>query len=361
MTSSSQHQNTLARWWNDPVDHYWLLDFLRHRGHLNRLRALIGSGGVAMGIALVLVQFTQLTDPVPVSRAVMGVLTVAAFAWPVYWWFFPWPSPRTSITLFILTDIGLAMCCAAHGDPMAAMATTPLFAVTGIYLVYFHGPRATAVHLLIATATVLGVAVWMASSGEPGAVFLAACKALVSLLVTVGILPFAQFGFWLIRNSSVESLVDELTSLANRRGLQDHVSRLRASAGSPRHMCVFVIDLDKFKAINDRHGHVVGDRVLVRTAEQLRGAVGPQAFIARTGGEEFVVIEHLPADQAAGLGERLRAAVAAAGPPAVTASIGVVCGDLHSAGDFDRLLHLADTAMYAAKRDGGDRLTAAQP
>jgi diguanylate cyclase (GGDEF)-like protein len=361
MTSSSHRQSTLARWWNDPVDHYWLLNFLRPRDHLVPLRALIGSGGVVMGIALVLVQFTELTEPVPVSRAVMGILTAAAFAWPLYWWFFPWPSPRTSITLFILTDIGIAMSCAAHGDPMAALATTPLFAVTGMYLVYFHGPRAAAVHLLIATATVVGVAIWLATSDAPDATFLAICKALVSLLVTVGILPFAQFGFWLIRNSSVESLVDELTSLANRRGLLDHVSRLNTSADQPHPMCVFVIDLDKFKGINDRHGHVVGDQVLVRTARQLRDALRGQAFIARTGGEEFVVIDYLPAEEAAGVGECLRAAIAAAGPTAVTASVGVVCGQLESADDFDRLLHLADTAMYAAKRDGGDRLAVARP
>lgn len=361
MTRSSHRQSTLARWWNDPVDHYWLLNFLRHRGYLARLRALIGSGGVAMGIALLLLQFTQLTEPVPVSRAVLAILTVTAFAWPIYWWFFPWPSPRTSITLFILTDIGISLACAAQGSPMAAMATTPLFAVTGIYLVYFHGPRATAVHLVIAIVTVLGVAVWLGLSTEPGAVFLAICKALVSLLVTVGILPSAQFGFWLIRNSSVESLVDELTSLANRRGLLDYVSRLTASAEQPISMCVFAIDLDKFKEINDRHGHVVGDQVLVRTAHRLRDALRRQAFIARTGGEEFVVLDHLPAEEASSVGERLRTAIAAAGPPEVTASVGVVCGQLYDADDFDRLLHLADTAMYAAKRDGGDRLAVARP
>lgn len=357
---TSAHRSTLAQWWNDPVDHYWLLNFLRPRGYLVMLRALIGLGGVAMGIALVLVQFTQLTEPVALSRAVMGGLTVVSFAWPIYWWFFPWPSPRTSITLFILTDIGIALSCAAHGDPLAAMATTPLFAVTGIYLVYFHGPRATVVHLTIATATILAVAVWLGASGGPHAIPLAICKALVSLLVTAGILPFAQFGFWLIRNSSVESLVDELTTLPNRRGLLDRVARLTTSAEQPTPMCVFVIDLDKFKRINDRHGHAIGDQVLVRTGFQLRGALPRQAFIARTGGEEFVVIDHLHGEEAASLGERLRAAVAAAGPPAVTASVGVVCDRLHGSGDFDRLLQLADSAMYAAKRDGGDRLAIAR-
>ncbi len=361
MTGSIPARSTFAQWWNDPVDHYWVLNFLQPRGYLKPLRRLVALGGVAMGIALVLVQFTELTEPVAVSRAVVAVLTVAAFAWPIYWLCRPWPSPRTSIILFILTDIGIALACATHGDPMAAMATTSLFAVTGIYIVFFHGPRAAAVHLVVVTITVLGVAVWLGASGEPHAVILAVCKGLVSLLVTVGILPFAQFGFWLIRNSSVESLVDELTSLANRRGLQDYVSRLTASADPLPAVCVLVIDLDKFKGINDRHGHVVGDRVLVRTAHQLRDVLGRRAFLARTGGEEFVVIDQLPSTEAAALGERLRAAVAAAGPPAVTASVGVVCGHLDSAADFDRLLHLADTAMYTAKRDGGDRLAVARP
>lgn len=359
MTVPLRAQNTFQDWWNDPADHYWMLNFLGPRGYLKPLRVLIGLGGVVMGAALVAAQFTQLTEPVAVSRVVMAVLTVAAFVWPLYWYFRPWPSPRTSITLFLLTDIGIALSCAAHGDPLSALATTPLFAVTGIYLVLFHGPRATAVHLVIATATVLGVAVWLGVSDYPNAAFVAICKALVSLLVTVGILPAAQFGLWLIRNSSVESLIDELTSVANRRGLLDYVSRLAVADDKQGPMCVVVIDLDKFKGINDRHGHVVGDQVLVRTAHQMRDALGTQAFIARTGGEEFVVIESLATREAAGLGERLRAAVAAAGPPAVTASLGVVCGPLDSADDFDRLLHLADTAMYAAKRDGGDRLSVA--
>ncbi len=349
------------RWWNDPVDHYWVQNFLRPRGYLRPLRLLIGMGGVAMGIALVLLQFTPLTEPVAVSRAVMAALTVASIAWPIYWWFFPWPSARTSIILFVLTDLGIALSCAAHGDPLAAMATTSLFAVTGIYIVFFHGPRATVVHLTIATVTIVGVAVWMGLSGEPAAIALAICKALVSLLVTAGILPFAQFGFWLIRNSSVESRVDELTRLANRRGLLDYVSRLTPSSDQPLPMCVFVIDLDKFKAINDRHGHAVGDQVLVRTADQLRGALHKRAFVARTGGEEFVVIDYLPSEEAARMGERLRAAVAAAGPPAVTASVGVVCGQLNNVDDFEALLESADAAMYAAKRDGGDRLAVAQP
>lgn len=348
--------STFRIWWNDPVDHHWVLNFLRPRGYLRSLRLLIGMGGVVMGIALVLVQFTPLTEPVAVSRVIVTLLTVAAFVWPFYWYFFPWPSARTSITLFILTDIGIALACATHGSAVVAMSTTSLFAVTGIYIAFFHGPRAAVVHLSITTITVVGVAVWLATSEVPDAVPLAICKALVSLLVTVGILPFAQFGFWLIRNSSVESLVDELTTLANRRGLQDYVWRLKLDTDRPRPVCVVVLDLDRFKRINDQHGHAIGDQVLARTAGRLRDALPRRAFIARTGGEEFAVIAHLHAAEADEVGERLRAAVAGAGPPAVSASVGVVHGLLGSADDLDRLLERADAAMYAAKREGGDRV-----
>ena len=70
MTSPSRASTTFRDWWNDPVDHYWVLNFLRPRGYLRPLRLLIGMGGVVMGVALVLVQFTPLTEPVALSRAI---------------------------------------------------------------------------------------------------------------------------------------------------------------------------------------------------------------------------------------------------------------------------------------------------
>ncbi|MGU3497979.1 GGDEF domain-containing protein [Mycobacterium sp. C31M] len=359
MAPAPHYWQQFRLWWNDDVDHSWVLNFLRARGFMTPLRAVIATVGVGMGLALLAVLFTELSPPETLSRAAVLSVAVAAFLWPIYWLFFPWPSPSRSIGIFLAIDIGIAVIGFARADPLVGLTTTPLFAVTGIYIMFFHGARATAVHLMITIVAIVCLAVRLGISDYPDAVPLAISKSVLSFLVTVFILPFAQFGFWLIRNSSVEALVDPLTNLANRRGLREQVMRM-IHANQHESMCVFVIDLDKFKSINDLHGHAAGDDVLVQTANRVRAALRRPAFAARSGGEEFVVVDLLPLDDAAEAGDRLIAAVAAVGPPAVTASIGAACGAVHSIEEFDRLLQSADTAMYSAKRDGGDRVAIAR-
>ncbi|MGN7780800.1 GGDEF domain-containing protein [Mycolicibacterium sp. 22603] len=361
LAGAPHYTDQFRLWWNDDVDHHFLLNFLRVRGFLTSLRVVIAVVGAGMAVALLALLATDLAAPAGPMRVLVTVITVVAVAWPFYWLFGPWPTPRLSITLFLFIDVGIAVAGFAHRDPLAGLTATPVFAVTGIYILFFHGARAMVAHLLIVVATIAALATRLAISDYPDAVPLTIGKTAVALLVTVFILPFAQFAFWLIRNSSVESLVDPLTTLANRRGLRAHMSRLIGTTASPTDVCVFVIDIDKFKDVNDRHGHAVGDEILVQTAEQLRRVLGPPALAARTGGEEFVVVDALADERAAEIGSLLRAAIGEVGPPRVTVSIGAACGPVHSADCFERLLQAADTAMYRAKHDGGDRVSIADP
>jgi diguanylate cyclase (GGDEF)-like protein len=153
---------------------------------------------------------------------------------------------------------------------------------------------------------------------------------------------------------------DWLTGLFNRRYLAGVLER--ADDGGPEPLSVAALDLDHFKAINDRFGHEVGDRVLARAARVLEGAVRATDVVARTGGEEFVVV--MPATteaEAVACAERLRAAIAgedwAAIAPAlaITASIGVVSA---RAARADDLVRLADRRLYAAKAAGRNRVDA---
>jgi len=146
---------------------------------------------------------------------------------------------------------------------------------------------------------------------------------------------------------------------------------------------VLVIDLDHFKRINDRHGHIAGDNVLVAVAAGLRAEVREHDLVGRFGGEEFVVLlagadvaDSDPSGGAEGanvlaIAERMRAGVAALrveiptpdGPLTVTgltASIGAAIHPRHGA-DVGALMHAADAALYAAKRAGRNtvRLAAA--
>jgi diguanylate cyclase (GGDEF)-like protein len=287
-------------------------------------------------------------------------MLASSVAWSVYWWFFPWPSARQTAVLFAFADIGIAIATGLHADPLAALSTTPLFAMPGAFIVFFYGPRINAVHVAFATATILTAATWLALSDRPDAVAVAIAKAIIALTITVGIFPFVQFGFWLIRSNAIESLTDPLTELANRRGLANYLDRkLDKLASSSKPLCVFVIDLDGFKSINDIYGHTIGDTVIARTAEQIRVAVGPSAFVARTGGEEFVVLDLLTMHAAAGIAESMRAAIEAPEMPKATASIGVAVGQIADLAKFEMLHACADETMYAAKRSGGNRIALA--
>lgn len=161
------------------------------------------------------------------------------------------------------------------------------------------------------------------------------------------------------------ALRDPLTGLANRRAFEEalrrEVARARRS-GAP--LSVAVLDVDRFKRVNDAHGHAAGDAVLAAVAARAAAALREGDLLARVGGEEFAAL--LPGagpEAGAEVAERVRAAVAAAPVEAagqrlaVTASLG--CAAL-SPDDADgaALLARADARLYDAKRSGRDRVVA---
>ncbi|USX12021.1 GGDEF domain-containing protein [Oxalobacteraceae bacterium OTU3CAMAD1] len=161
------------------------------------------------------------------------------------------------------------------------------------------------------------------------------------------------------------STLDTLTGTLNRAGLELQGKRvgLRAQRGG-RSLAVVMIDVDHFKAINDSHGHLVGDEVLRHLSALLRLELRPHDVLARFGGEEFVlVLDDLNLPDALRLAERLRAGieqtVASMGDVTVrfTASLGVACSDQHGY-DLIRLISAGDAALYAAKRAGRNCVTA---
>lgn len=148
---------------------------------------------------------------------------------------------------------------------------------------------------------------------------------------------------------------DPLTGLPNRRALEEQLPRemVRARRSSAS-LCVALIDIDRFKAYNDAHGHLAGDEVLRECARAWDGALRGEDTIVRFGGEEFLVL--LPdtaPEEAAEVVERLRERT----PMEQTCSAGVASWDfLESADD---LLGRADAALYLAKAGGRDQLAQA--
>jgi diguanylate cyclase (GGDEF)-like protein len=158
-----------------------------------------------------------------------------------------------------------------------------------------------------------------------------------------------------------QARTDPLTGLLNRRAFREEVLRHTDRAdreGLPS--TLMFVDLDHFKAVNDRLGHEAGDQVLLRTATVLRDTVRPADLVARLGGDEFALwlggADHMTAAERA---EALRTAVPNAldeitggVTPRITLSIGIATRAVRADEDIDGLIRRADEAMYEAKRNG---------
>ncbi|TVS13411.1 MAG: GGDEF domain-containing protein [Wenzhouxiangella sp.] len=163
------------------------------------------------------------------------------------------------------------------------------------------------------------------------------------------------------------AVTDALTGLPNRTLLYENFARAKALAIRQKTpLSLMVLDLDRFKEINDKHGHDVGDRVLFQIAELLRSRLRRSDLVFRMGGEEFlVVMPDTDLDRAATLAEDLRQRIAALQmefhdqPVRLTTSIGVT--EMTSAEQsFDSLLRQADQNMYWCKENGRNRVRASR-
>jgi diguanylate cyclase (GGDEF)-like protein len=258
--------------------------------------------------------------------------------------------------LFALGPIGAALIA-------YALATTPpdqndgalLYVWPVLWVTYFFGRRG-AIFIAAWVAAVHGVAVIAMEDG----VFDRWMDVAVSVaVVAVVVHSLVEANRRLVARLAAEARVDKLTGVLNRRGFHERaeveVERARRQDGL---LGAATFDIDYFKRINDEWGHETGDRVLEHLGEVLRTESRSADVVARMGGEEFVaLLPDVDAEGAWAYAERVREAFARGdglGLPAVTVSAGVSAA-IAPAG-VDGLLQSADSALYAAKRAGRDRV-----
>lgn len=193
----------------------------------------------------------------------------------------------------------------------------------------------------------------------------------VQVVVHSAVLVITAVSLYLLRRRAEELLertwrlsrTDELTGLPNRRQVTERAPDLVARVQREHAMLsVLVLDVDRFKQVNDEHGHAVGDAVLAAVGAALAQQVRADELAARTGGEEMVVLACVPdAGEATRLAQRLQAAVRSADSPVpVTCSLGLAVERPPAGADpatwVWHQVGVADGAMYRAKREGRDRL-----
>ncbi len=187
-----------------------------------------------------------------------------------------------------------------------------------------------------------------------------------SLFVGVAVIV-ERFGTVLKRleaRQRVLAATDELTGMASRRHLLDQAnSMLRVAQRYGRDFSVALVDVDRFKAVNDEHGHLAGDRLLREVSACLDGNHRASDIVGRYGGEEFVLLlpETSP-EVACVLAERTRKGIenlalnGGSGPASITISLGVAGLRPGEEVDLECLLNRADEALYQAKKSGRNRV-----
>jgi diguanylate cyclase (GGDEF)-like protein len=182
------------------------------------------------------------------------------------------------------------------------------------------------------------------------------------LPLAVAAVVFAIVNDRLNQQLRARALSDDLTGALSRRGLRELGERMLAmQVRQPAMVAVLMLDVDHFKAVNDRYGHLAGDEVLRHMTNTVRDHLRVDALLARYGGEEFSVL--LPVRnrvEARSVAERLRMSVERSlcetrqGPVRVTVSIGVAFHDVHRSLEDD--LARADACLYQAKQTGRNRV-----
>jgi diguanylate cyclase (GGDEF)-like protein/putative nucleotidyltransferase with HDIG domain len=321
------------------------------RATMARTAALL-SGAIALTslVAVLVPGDAQLDDDVLLGTAaaagVLGAVLLLVYD----------ELPRWEFHGVALLGTALSTTAAYGWGAESAYGPLPYVWVT-LFVFYFFSRSAALVHFaLIAAAYALALVV-ESPAENPLDGWIAT---VVTLLITGSLISIVRDRLTrLIESLSDAAHRDPLTGLLNRRGFQEVFdAELERARRADRPLSLIVGDLDRFKRVNDAHGHAAGDAVLKRVADAIRGAKRGFDQAARVGGEEFAVLapdcdEH----GAYMLAERIRAAVREAVADeggALTISFGISMHPLHGQ-SADMLLRTADQALYAAKRLGRNR------
>lgn len=247
-----------------------------------------------------------------------------------------------------------------------ALASLHLHGVSQVLWLY---PALTAVFFLLDVRLAILVSALALGAATIVVLGTASTVAVFTMLLSASMSIVFAYAFSLTakrQQMQLEQLaaVDPLTGAGNRRGMNDildSVSALFHRSGIPCSILIF--DIDHFKAINDTHGHVIGDNILVEVADLIGAHIRVSDSLHRYGGEEFIIVtENTLADGAAQEAEKLRALIDAhvfRSDIHLTVSFGVA--ELHRGEGRQGWLGRADQALFYAKNSGRNRVELAPP
>ncbi|MDG4664215.1 sensor domain-containing diguanylate cyclase [Mycobacterium sp. 236(2023)] len=350
--------NAVLRWWRLP-DHYdWLSSYLHARNFTRPVQ--LGMATICGAAVLFPANAVLLPDtPQRVTYIVIGVVfAVVHLGWAALW-LTRWPSRAQSVAFGMTFSASIGLTTWLSGDPSVGVVGCTALALSGAYLAFFHTSRMVTANFVLALVI---AAVHAASLPWPQNAVLTLSMIFLVIELNAGVPLAVQLVVHALGFDLVQSDRDPLTGLLNRRSFErEIIAAVLDGQRRGSHLMLTMIDLDRFKALNDAHGHHTGDAALVAVSEALTEYLPDTAVLARVGGEEFLAADIVAATDIADLAERARHAVTTT-DYRLTASVGTAYVDVsvvESTDIVDSLRWLtaqADVAMYRAKRAGGNRV-----
>ncbi|MDQ1199567.1 MULTISPECIES: GGDEF domain-containing protein [unclassified Rhodococcus (in: high G+C Gram-positive bacteria)] len=355
--------DVVRRWLTTPHDFDWI--FVHHSTRsIHGIIRLVFAGAVLLNATVSMLMLASPNGPSG-TPAIVYVFLVLALQIAAMIWVLTGPTPDTKaqfLGFLIFGDVGIASVILLD-TPTSALIGTFLFAINGALCTFFLSPRVLLAHLAFTNAVIvlIGTLAYVQNLWGP---WDAIAAVLVASGASSGVPVFASIAWSLVSTDAKASDLDSLTGVRNRRGLQNSVEDLWETAlATTSPVVVVMIDIDRFKSVNDRFGHDQGDTVIVLVATRLAELFDGHGVLARTGGEEFVaVLTDVDGDVESVVARVTETVHDRQDTIPVTASVGVAVltpdSSLWSSGPgaIDRATRGADSMMYRAKAAGGHRL-----
>ncbi|MCJ0891111.1 diguanylate cyclase [Rhodococcus sp. ARC_M5] len=354
----------MRAWFTEPFDYRWMADFLNSRPAGKLIRWVMACLTLNYGVLAVVSLLSADASRSPVAVAWKACLVVSVVAVSAAWITRPFPGRLGVVAFAVFADLGTASSLLIN--PLVdALLTCALFAMIGTFCTFCVSPRWLVAHLVFAVAcTVVAAAATYSSGGVDTASVI--FRTNVVLLAIAGVPLVSHLLITLLTDDARSSFLDPLTGLLNRRGLDAAIGDVWPR-GREKDRCsaAVMIDIDRFKSVNDLYGHEEGDAVIRRVADRLRTHMGQYGVIGRTGGEEYVAVVSTSRLHIDALVHGVRRALRdPEDTVAVTVSVGaaIVLADSPAWAentDIDlvtRATRVADSMMYEAKAAGGNRI-----
>ncbi|SHU50645.1 Probable diguanylate cyclase YfiN [Mycobacteroides abscessus subsp. bolletii] len=321
---------------------------------LQHLKVTIGLLCMAILPLGTIVNMHQL-GPQGAGRIVHQILVGISFVVGLCWILGPWPSRRWAIAFVIWADLSFAISAWMYAGPTVRLAPVLYMSTIGVFAAFLLGWHVLALHCAFAFAVLSSITLWNIHTGAATFhdQFLYNAPVFTTVVVLPGLIQAViEGGRRSIRTTISAANHDPLTGLLNRRGMQAAFDYALSKRPNPTTVVVMVADVDRFKELNDAHGHEAGDRTLQAVADRLFANTHHEDIAARIGGDEFMAVAFVDnPDDIAEVTARLRSAPLGAHGPDASLSVGIAWASTDEMDfSFESLVRQADFKLYEVKR-----------